>query len=106
MSSLEKDQSPLPRHRSPHPNDYLQASLSPPVLGRLRSFRLANKQLFMKHAKHCHQWLRFAIPLKTKLGQISSDSVRVQGRPSKRPSSGHLYPVSSVQERNRKVRII
>ena len=56
--------------------------------------------MFIKHVKH-HQWLRTAIPLKTKLGQISSDSVRVQG-PSKRPSSGHLYPVSSVKERNRK----
>ena len=33
-------------------------------------------------------------------GQIPSDSVRIQG-PSKRPSSGHLYPVSSVKERNR-----
>ena len=32
--------------------------------------------------------------------QIPSDSVRVQS-PSKRPSSGHLYPVSSVKERNR-----
>ena len=31
----------------------------------------------------------------------SSDSVRIQG-PSKRPSSGHLYPVSSVKECNRK----
>ena len=36
-----------------------------------------------------------------KFGQIPSYSVRVQG-PSKRPSSGHLYPVSSVKERNRK----
>ena len=33
--------------------------------------------------------------------QVWSDSVRIQG-PSKRPSSGHLYPVSSVNERNRK----
>ena len=41
-----------------------------------------------------------ATPLKTKSGQISSDYVRIQG-PSKRPSSGHLYPVSSVKERNR-----
>ena len=33
--------------------------------------------------------------------QISSDSVRVQG-PTKRPSFGHLYPVSPVKERYRK----
>ena len=45
--------------------------------------------------------LRTAIPLKTKLGQISSDNIRVQG-PSKRPSSGRLHPVSSVKEHYRK----
>ena len=57
--------------------------------------------MFIQCVKHYHQWLRTAIPFKTKSGQIPSDSVRVQG-PSKRPSSGHLYPVSSVKERNRK----
>ena len=57
--------------------------------------------MFIQHVKHYHQCLRTAIPFKTKFGQIPSDSVRVQG-PSKRPSSGHLYPVSSVKERNRK----
>ena len=51
--------------------------------------------------KHYHQWLRTAIPFKTKFSQIPSDSVRVQGL-SKRPSTGHLYPVSSVKERNQK----
>ena len=56
--------------------------------------------MFIKRVKH-HQWLHTAIPLKTKLGQISSDSIRIQG-PSKRPSSSRLYPVSSVKERNRK----
>ena len=45
-------------------------------------------------ATYCHSF-------QTKSGQIPSDSVRIQG-PSKRPSSGHLYPVSSVKERNRK----
>ena len=49
--------------------------------------------MFIQRVKHYHQWLRTAIPLKTKSGQIPSDSVRIQG-PSKRPSSGHLYPVS------------
>ena len=57
--------------------------------------------MFIQHVKDYHQWLRTAIPLKTKLGQISSDNIRTQG-PSKRPSSGQLYPVSSVKERNRK----
>ena len=57
--------------------------------------------MFILRVKDYHQWLHTAIPFKTKFGQIPSDSVRVQG-PSKRPSSGHLYPVSSVKERNQK----
>ena len=57
--------------------------------------------MFIKRVKHYHQWLRTAIHFRTKSGQIPSDSVRIQG-PSKRPSSDHLYPVSSVKERNRK----
>ena len=57
--------------------------------------------MFLKRVKHYHQWLRSAIPLKTKLDQIPSDCIRIQG-PSKRPSSGRLHPVSAVKERNRK----
>ena len=57
--------------------------------------------MFSERVKHYHQWLRSAIPFKAKLGQISSDSVRVQG-PTKRPSLSHLYPVSAVRERHRK----
>ena len=57
--------------------------------------------MFSKRVKHYHQWLHSAIPVKAKLDQISSDSVRVQG-PTKRPSLGHLYPVSPVKERYRK----
>ena len=57
--------------------------------------------MFIQRVKHDHQWLFTAIHFKTKSGQIPSDSVRIQG-PSKRPSSGHMYPVSSVKERNRK----
>ena len=83
----------------PHLNDSFKASLSPPV-GRLRSFR-RDWQTNKCSSKHYHQWLRTAIPFKTKLGQIPSDPVRKQD-PSKRPSSGHLYPVSSVKECNRK----
>ena len=59
--------------------------------------------MFSKRVEHYHQWLRSAIPFKAKLDQISSDSVRVQG-PTKRPSLGHLYPVSPVKERHRKGR--
>ena len=86
---------------TPPPNDSLKASLSPPVGGLIHSKGLANKQMFIQRVKQYHQWLCTAIPFKTKSGQIPSDSVRIQG-PSKRPSSGHLYPVSSVKERNRK----
>ena len=57
--------------------------------------------MFIQRVKHYHHWLRFAIHFKAKSGQISSDLVRIQG-PSKRSSSGLLYPVSSVKERNRK----
>ena len=57
--------------------------------------------MFIKRVKHYHQWLRTAIPLKTKLGQIPSDYIRIQG-PSKRPSSGLLYLVCPVKERYRK----
>ena len=35
--------------------------------------------MFFKCVKHYHQWLRTAISVKTKFGQIPSDSVRVQG---------------------------
>ena len=49
--------------------------------------------------KHFHQWLHSSIHLKTKFSQSSPDSIRLQG-PSKRPSSGLLYPVSSVKECN------
>ena len=57
--------------------------------------------MFIQCVKNYHQWLRSANCFKTKSGQIPSDSVRIQG-PSKRSSSGHLYPVSSVKKRNRK----
>ena len=51
-------------------------------------------------SKHYHQWLRPSIHLKTKFSQSSSDSIRIQG-PSKRSSSGLLYPVSSVNAKER-----
>ena len=57
--------------------------------------------MFRQCAKHYHQWLRSSIHLKTKVSQSSTDLIRLQG-PSKRPSSGLLYPVSSIKERNRK----
>ena len=69
---------------------------SPPFFQK----RLASKQMF-RRVKHYHQWLRSSIHLKAKFSQSSTDSIRLQG-PSKRPSSGLLYPVSSLKECNRK----
>ena len=57
--------------------------------------------MFRQRVKHYHQWLRSSIHLKTKFSQSSPDSIRLQG-PSKRTTSGLLYPVSSVKECNRK----
>ena len=59
--------------------------------------------MFIQCVKHYHQWLHSAIPLKTKLGQISSDNIRIQG-PSKRPSLSQLHPVSAGKKRYRKGR--
>ena len=74
------------------PNDSSIASQStsrrsPPFFQK----RLENKQLFIKHVKHYHQWLRTAIPLKTKAGQISSDSV-LNTRPFQKTK---LWPIVS-----------
>ena len=59
--------------------------------------------MFKQHIKHYHQWLRSTIHFKTKPSQGFPDSLRIQDS-SKRPSSGHLYPVFSVKEHNRKGR--
>ena len=88
---------------TPLPHDSSKAFLSPPVGGCFRSFRRdwKNRQMFRQRIKHYHQWLRSAIHLKTKTGQSSPDSFRIQG-PSQRTSSDCLYPISSVKEHNRK----
>ena len=57
--------------------------------------------MFKQCVKHYYQWLRSSIHLKTKFSQSSPDSLGIQG-PSERPSSGLLYPVSSVKECNGK----
>ena len=83
-------------------NDSLQAFLSQPVGGRLCSFRrdwLAIKCSDVKHFSH--QWLHSSIHLKTQFSQSSPNSIGLQD-PSKGPSSGLFYQVSSVKERNRK----
>ena len=90
---------------TPLPNDSFKASLSPPVGGRLRSFRrdwLTNK---------CSQNVLniitngYVLPFRSKPNLIRFPLIlsRVQG-PTKRPSLGHLYPVSPVKVRHRKGR--
>ena len=57
--------------------------------------------MLKQRVKHYYQWLHSTIYHKTKLNQSSCDSFRIQG-PSKRSSSGLLFPVTSVKECNRK----
>ena len=57
--------------------------------------------MFKQCVKHYHQWLHSTIHFKTITSQTSHDSLRIQS-PLKGSSSGHLYPVSSVKELNRK----
>ena len=77
---------------TPLPNDSLKASLSPPVGGRLRSFR---------RDWQTNKCSSNVLNIITNGYVLPFLSFGVQG-PSKSPSSGHLYPVSSVKERNRK----
>ena len=85
------------------PNDSSKASLSPPVGGRLRSFR--RDWQTNKCSPNVLNIITngYVLPFLSKpnLVRFPLIPVRVQG-PSKRPSPGHLYPVSPVKERNRK----
>ena len=86
---------------TPLPSDSLKASLSPPVGGCLRSFRKD-----WKTNKCSSNMLKiiingYILPFLSKPNLVRFPLI-LQG-PSKRPSSGYLYPVSSVKERNRKV---
>ena len=77
------------------PNDSFQASLSPPVGGRLRSFR--RDWLTNKCSNNVLNIITngYILPFISKPNLVS---------PSKRISSDLLYPVSSVKEHNRKGR--
>ena len=85
---------------TPPPNDSLKASHSPPVGGRLRSFR--KDWQTNKCSNNVLNIITngYSLPFIT-IPKLAPDSVRIQG-PSKRSSSGLLYPVSSVKECNRK----
>ena len=88
---------------TPLPNDSLKASLSPPVGGRLRSFR--RDWQTNKCSSNMLNIITngYLLPFVSKPNLVRFPLIlsRVQG-PSKKPSSGLLYPVSSVKERNRK----
>ena len=55
--------------------------------------------MLKQRVKHYYGWLRSTIDHKTKISSSSPDSLSIQG-PLKRSSSGLLFPVSSVKERN------
>ena len=87
---------------TPPPNDSLKASLSPQVGGRLGSFRKDWKTNKCSSDVLNITSNGYVLPFISKPNLVRfPDSVRKQG-PSKRPSSGHLYPVSSDKEHNRK----
>ena len=87
-------------------NDSLKASLSPPVGGHLRSFR--RDWQTNKCSSNVLNIITngYVLPFLSKPNLVRFPLIlsRVQG-PSKRPSTGHLYPVSSVKERNQKCKI-
>ena len=89
--------------KTPPPNDSFQASLSPPGGDRLRSFR--RDWLTNQCSNNVLNIITngYVLPFISKPNLVKSptDSIRLQG-PPKRTSSDLLYPVSSVEERNRK----
>ena len=80
-----------------------KASLSPSVGGRLRSFRRDWQTNKCSPNMLNIITTGYVLPFLSRPNLVRFPLIlsRVQG-PSKRPSPGHLYPVSSVKERNRK----
>ena len=87
---------------TPPPNDSLQASLSPPVGGRLRSFRrdwLTNK---------CSDVLNiimngYILSFISKLNLVRAPLIQKGNKALQKDQAlASLYPVSSVKKRNRK----
>ena len=90
---------------NPSPNDSLKASLSPPVGGRLHSFRRDCQT--NKCSSNMLNIITngYVLPFLSKPSLIRFPLIQSKypsKGPSKSSSSGHLYPVSSVKERNRK----
>ena len=86
---------------TPPPNDSSIASLSPLVGGLLRSFRRDWQTI------KCSDVLNiitngYVLPFLSKPNLVSFPLSLSEYKARQRPSSGHLDPVSSVKERNRK----
>ena len=83
---------------TPLPNDSSKASLSPPVGGRLRSFR-RDWQTNKCSPNVLNIIINgYILPFLSKPNLVRFPLILS----AKRPSPGHLYPVSLVKERNRK----
>ena len=88
---------------TPPPNDSFQASLSPPVGGRLRSFR--RDWLTKKCSDNVLNIITngYVLPFTSKPNLVSAPLIQSGYKAlQKRTSSDLLYPVSPVKERNRK----
>ena len=86
---------------TPPPNDSLKASLSSPAEGRLRSFR--RDWLVNKCSDNVLNIITngYVLPFISKPNLVRAPLIRSSYKAlSERPSSGLLYPVSSVKERN------
>ena len=87
---------------SPLPNDSSKASVSPPVGGRLRSFRRDWKTNNCSFNVLNIITNGYVLPFLSKPVLVRYPLIiSIQG-PSTRPNSGRLYPVSSVKEHYRK----
>ena len=88
---------------TPLPNDSLKACLSPPVGGRLRSFR--RDWQTNKCSSNVLNIITngYVLPFLSKPNLVRFPLILSEYKArSKGPSTGHSYPVSSVKERNRK----
>ena len=86
---------------TPPPNDSLKSSLSPPVGGRLRSFR--RDWQTNKCSSNVLNIITngYILPFLSKPNLVRFPLILSECK-ARQKDSGHLYPVSSVKERSRK----
>ena len=87
---------------TPPPNDYFQASLSPPVGGRLRSFR--RDWLTNKCSDNMLNIITngYILPFISKPNLVRAPLIQSGYKALQKELALTLYPVSSVKEHNRK----